>query len=79
MPRDGALVFGDLVGNLDHVEMVCDKCTRRGRYSVARLIEQYGPDAKMTDWRTRITADCQRSGSMSDPCGAHVPDLVGLS
>jgi hypothetical protein len=30
MPRD-ALTFGDLIGKLDHLEIVCPKCGRQGR------------------------------------------------
>jgi hypothetical protein len=41
-------------------------------YNVARLIEQHGPDAKLTDWLAGITADCL---SVSDQCGARNPDL----
>ena len=46
MPRDGAIIFGDLIGKLDALEVACDKCGRKGRYPVARLIEQRGGDAK---------------------------------
>ena len=35
MPRDGAIIFGDLVGKLDVPEVACDKCGRNGRYAVA--------------------------------------------
>jgi hypothetical protein len=44
MPRDGALT--DV--RAPTVSLVCEPCGRRGRYNVARLIEQYG-DAKLTD------------------------------
>jgi RNase P subunit RPR2 len=40
MPRDGAIIFGDVL------EVACDKCGRKGRYPIARLIEQRGSDAK---------------------------------
>jgi hypothetical protein len=50
MPRDGAIIFTDLVGKLDVLEVACDKCGRKGRYAVARLIEQHGGDAKVVDW-----------------------------
>ena len=40
MPRDGAIIFGDLIGQLDVVVVACDKCGRKGRCAVARLIEQ---------------------------------------
>jgi len=40
VPRDGAIIFGDLIGKLDVLEVACEKCRRKGRYAVARLIEQ---------------------------------------
>jgi hypothetical protein len=49
MPRDGALTFGDLIGQLDHLEIACPKCDRLGRYSVRRLALQYGRDFRLTD------------------------------
>jgi hypothetical protein len=55
---------------LDMVELACDKCGRRGRLSKARLIEEHGPDIALPDLRTMI-AQCDRAGSMSDPCGAY--------
>jgi hypothetical protein len=48
MPRDGAIIFGDLIGTLDMLHIACDKCGRNGRYAVARLIEQRERDAKVT-------------------------------
>ena len=29
MPRDGAIIFSDLIGKLDQIRVACDKC---GRY-----------------------------------------------
>jgi hypothetical protein len=37
MPRDGAIMFGDLIGKLDMLRVACEKCGRKGRYAVARL------------------------------------------
>jgi hypothetical protein len=53
MPRDGAIIFRDLVGKLEVLHLVCDKCGRHGRYRLDRLIEQYGIDAKLFDWGAR--------------------------
>ena len=77
MPRDGAIIFGDLIGKLDVLHVACDKCGRKGCYAVARLIEQRGRDAKVIDWRDEITADCpkKQAGNMSDQCAARCPDL----
>jgi hypothetical protein len=57
MPRDGAIVFGDLIGKLDMLRVVCDKCGRDGCYGLSRLIEGRGRDAKLVDWLDEITAD----------------------
>jgi hypothetical protein len=32
MPRDGAIIFRDIVGKLDVLNVECAKCGRRGRY-----------------------------------------------
>jgi len=52
-PRDGAIIFRDLVGKLDVLNVECDKCGRRGWYHFHRLIERYGVDAKLFDCPTR--------------------------
>jgi hypothetical protein len=39
-----------LIGQLDALEVACDKCGRKGRYAMARLIEQRGRDGKVVDW-----------------------------
>jgi hypothetical protein len=77
MPRDGAIIFRDLVGKLDVLNLECDKCGRRGRYHLHRLIERYGIDAKLFNRSEEITANCQRkiAKNMYDACGARCPDL----
>ena len=77
MPRDGAIVFRDLVGKLDVLRVDCDKCGRRGRYPLDRLIERYGLDAKLFEWSDEITADCPRKQAMNlnDICGARCPTM----
>jgi hypothetical protein len=77
MPRDGSLTPSDLAGKLEWLVVSGEKCGRLGRYNVARLVKQLGPDAKLTDWLARITEDCprRRSIDMADQCGARCPDL----
>jgi hypothetical protein len=50
MHGEGAIIFRDLVGELDLLNIECDKCGRRGRYHLHRLIEHYGIDAELFDW-----------------------------
>lgn len=78
MPRDGAIVFGDLTGKLGSLRVVCSKCDRAGGYRVARLIHERGRDAKIVDWLAEITTNCPKrlKPSMNDQCGARCPDLV---
>jgi hypothetical protein len=38
MPRDGAIIFGDLIGKLDVLRIECAKCGRAGQYRLADLI-----------------------------------------
>ena len=46
MPRDGALTLSDVLSPT--LSIVCEPCNRRGRYNVARLVEEHG-DAKLTE------------------------------
>ena len=47
MPRDGAIIFSDLIGKLDMLRVACDKCGRDGRYRLPRLILDRGADTKL--------------------------------
>jgi hypothetical protein len=68
MPRDGALTLADVRGQT--LSIVCGPCARRGRYAVAKLLEEHG-DAKLTDLLVTL-ADCPktRSTSIHDRCKA---------
>jgi len=68
----------DIVGKLDVLNVECDKCGRRGRYHLHRLIERYGIDTQLFDWSVEITADCPRRHSKNfyDQCGVRCPDLL---
>lgn len=80
MPRDGSLTVSDLVGKIDTLTVTCAKCGRHGRYQVDRLLEELGPDGRLTEWRAQLMADCPKvlAGSHWDACQCQMPDLVGL-
>jgi hypothetical protein len=40
MPRDGAVSLSDLIATT--LGLVCARCQRKGRYSVARLMSKHG-------------------------------------
>jgi hypothetical protein len=77
MPREGAIIFRDIVGKLDVLRIECDKCGRRGRYRVDRLVKKYGIDAKLFAWSDEVTTDCPRkiAKNLSDMCGPRCPAL----
>ena len=60
MPREGAIIFRDIVGKLDVLRIESGKCGRRDRYRVDRLLKKYGIDAKLFAWSDEVTADCPR-------------------
>jgi hypothetical protein len=74
MPQDGALTLSDV--KAPTLSIICEPCDRRGRYSVASLMEHHG-DAKLTDLLLTL-ADCQkaRSASIHDRCKAVFERLV---
>ena len=64
MPRDGAIIFSDLIGKFDMLRVACDKCGRDGRY-------------RLPDWLNEIAAGCPKRHSVNwnDRCRAQCPDL----
>ena len=53
------LIFGDIEGKLDVLRVECTKCSRKGRYSVAKLIEKYRRKGNMMKWKEHLNGDCQ--------------------
>jgi hypothetical protein len=50
------------------LNIVCETCARRGRYALARLLEERG-DAKLTDLLETLV-DCPKARSASITTGA---------
>jgi hypothetical protein len=77
MPREGAIIFSDLIGKLVVLRIECPTCDRRGQYQLADPIMRYGRNEKLFVFTADITANCTRkhARSDSDPCGAICPDL----
>jgi hypothetical protein len=42
MPRDGAIIFGDLIGKHNMQRVECPKCGRAGRYKPPSLVAHNG-------------------------------------
>ncbi|MFY9787047.1 MAG: hypothetical protein WAK08_15180 [Pseudolabrys sp.] len=78
MPRDGPIIFSDLIGKLDVLRVSCDKCGRDGCYGLGRLIKKRGRDAMLIDWLDELTAECPKkiAHNRNDPRGARCQDLA---
>ncbi len=80
LPRDGPIIFGDLIGKLDVLRIECAKCGGAGQYDLDKLVEKYGPGAKLFQWSDELTADCPRKlvGNTNDPSDGRCPDLSNV-
>jgi hypothetical protein len=78
MSHSGTLTFGDLIKKLSTLRVTCDKCGRKGRYSVRRLAAERGREGRVTDWLSAITSDCPRKRpiNMADQCAVQCPDMA---
>ena len=50
---------------------------RKGRYSVAKLIEKYGRSGNMMKWKELLSADCPKreAHQLHERCDVMMPDL----
>jgi hypothetical protein len=64
-----------IAAGLTMVEVSCNRCERRGRLSIGRLLAEHGPELPGTELRRIIAADCPRmiAGNLPDGCSIHFP------
>jgi hypothetical protein len=69
--------FGDIEGKLDVLRVECTRCPRKGRYSVRKLLEQYGREGSMMAWREQLSVGCPKRDApqLHDRCDLICPDL----
>jgi hypothetical protein len=77
--RGDAVTLGDLVGKFTMLEIACRRCERRGRLSVARLIEQHG-DMRLPELCDVLASACAKRESVSvgERCSVYYPQLLRL-
>jgi hypothetical protein len=75
LPGDWYVVsLGDIAERLDALVMTCDRCHRRDRYSLWKLIAKYGADAPIEPLRQEIIAGCPEKANPNG-CAPYCPDL----
>jgi hypothetical protein len=71
------LTFGDIAGKLHILRVECTLCPRKGRYSVAKLVPQYGRRGNMSKWVSDLRGDCPKRNApqLHERCDLICPDL----
>jgi hypothetical protein len=76
----GFLILGDIASRTATLAVACNRCDRRGRLSIDRLLAEHGQGLPIPELRRIVAADCPKmqAGQVHDVCGAHFPELYGL-
>jgi len=76
----GCLTLNDIAGRVTTLAVSCNRCDRRGRLRVDRLLAEHGLALPIPELRRIIAADCAKmqAGHVHDVCGVHFPELPGL-
>ena len=74
------ITLGQAARHVATLTLACNRCGRRGRLSVARLLAVWGEHMALADISDHITASCpaRKAHSIYERCDAHWPDLPGL-
>jgi hypothetical protein len=71
------LTFGDVAGKLHMLPIECTRCTRKGQYSVAKLLAQHGYRGNMSKWVSDLRGDGPKrnAAQLHERCDLICPDL----
>jgi hypothetical protein len=72
---------GDLVGQIECLEIRCTRCLRHGRVMLDKLLREHGPDLPMPELAVRLAAACPKTNTTdpTDRCFVIFPQLVKLA
>jgi hypothetical protein len=76
----GSITLGELQGNLTMLEVACHRCDRKGRVSLARLIDEHGADTGLPDLWESLAGDCPnaQTTAVHNHCAICYPQLPAL-
>src|SRR5947208_7719177 len=75
MSARGSITLGELQGKLTTLDIACHRCERRGRVSLARLIDEHGAGTGLPDLWESLAGDCEhaRSTAVHNRCAILSP------
>lgn len=81
LPHSGVVTVSQVAATgAAMLALVCDRCGRRGRLGVARLLRERGPSTSLPTIAQELTADCPRRGTRDtyNRCDPYWPGLAAL-
>jgi hypothetical protein len=80
MSSKNALLLSDLVGRADIMEVICDRCGRHGRLSVARLARKNAHETSLAAMMRAQIGDCPNRNAQQERerCDPYSPTLGQL-
>jgi len=77
-PVAGPVILRQLATRRSVLNIACNRCARRGRLRIPRLIAEHGADLPVPELRRIVASDCPRmmAEQMRDGCGVHFPGLA---
>ena len=80
MSNRGSITLGELQGKLTMLEVNCHRCERRGRVSLARLIDEHRADTGLPNSWESLACDCPnaRTTVVHNRCAIYYPQLPAL-
>lgn len=80
MSGAGSILLGEVAAHLTSLEIACNRCERKGRAAVSRLMAEHGPRMPIPALLALLSAGCpkRQAAEKHDVCGAHMPGLSAL-
>ncbi|WP_087670879.1 hypothetical protein [Caballeronia humi] len=79
METTGSVALAEVAARASHLDVACTRCSRRGRYRLARLVEQFGGDYAMTDLGAELANCPSRSATAhGERCDVYFPCLPAI-
>jgi hypothetical protein len=76
----GFILLGEVAAHLAVLDVACNRCQRKGRVLMGRLMAEHGPLMPIPTLLAVLSGDCpkRQAERMLDVCGAHLPQLPSI-
>jgi hypothetical protein len=76
----GSILLGEVAAHIAVLEIACNRCDRKGRVSVDRLMAEHGALMSIPTLLALLSADCPKriAAETHDVCGSHMPQLPSM-